>query len=84
MFQCDIEGYHDPKQRVIYLHLRGVYDVHTIVKTFDLLSKELDEKVTVFFICSCIYSQHYIFLQGLVCPHHMSKISHFKHFCYGF
>ncbi|PSN57691.1 Protein smg8 [Blattella germanica] len=41
---CDIEGYHDPKQRVIYLHLRGVYDVHTLVKSYDLFSKELEEK----------------------------------------
>ncbi|PNF37753.1 Protein SMG8 [Cryptotermes secundus] len=41
---CDIEGYHDPKQRVIYLHLRGVFDVHTLVKSYDLFSKELEEK----------------------------------------
>ncbi|XP_069701408.1 nonsense-mediated mRNA decay factor SMG8 isoform X3 [Periplaneta americana] len=41
---CDIEGYHDPKQRVIYLHLRGVFDVHTLVKSYDIFSKELEEK----------------------------------------
>ena len=26
------------------------------------------------------YTQHYIFLQGLMCPHHVSEISHFQHF----
>nr|CAD7392788.1 unnamed protein product [Timema cristinae] len=41
---CDIEGYYDTKQKVIYLHLRGVFDVHTLVKTFDQVSKDLDEK----------------------------------------
>jgi hypothetical protein len=43
--QSAIEGYHDPKQRVIYLHVRGVFDVHTLIKSFDLFSKELEEKV---------------------------------------
>jgi hypothetical protein len=43
--QCAIEGYHDPKQRVIYLHMRGVFDVHTLIKSYDLFSKELEEKV---------------------------------------
>lgn len=41
---CAIEGYHDPKQRVIYLHMRGVFDVHTLIKSYDLFSKELEEK----------------------------------------
>ena len=43
--QCAIEGYHDTKQRVIYLHMRGVFDVHTLIKSYDLFSKELEEKV---------------------------------------
>jgi hypothetical protein len=43
--QCAIEGYHDPMQRVIYLHMRGVFDVHTLIKSYDLFSKELEEKV---------------------------------------
>ena len=32
-----------------------------------------------FLPCSCSYSQHYIFLQGLMCLHHVSEISHFGH-----
>jgi len=43
--QCAIEGYHDPKQRVVYLHMRGVFDVHTLIKSYDVFSKELEEKV---------------------------------------
>ena len=34
--------------------------------------------------CSCSYSQHYIFLQGLMCPHQVSEILHFQHFVHGF
>lgn len=45
VLQCAIEGFHDPKQRVIYLHMRGVFDVHTLIKSYDLFSKELEEKV---------------------------------------
>jgi protein SMG8 len=41
---CAIEGYHDPKQRVVYLHMRGVFDVHTLIKSYDVFSKELEEK----------------------------------------
>ncbi|XP_063224663.1 nonsense-mediated mRNA decay factor SMG8 isoform X2 [Bacillus rossius redtenbacheri] len=40
----DIEGYYDAKKRVIFLHLRGVFDTHTLVKAFDEFSKDLDEK----------------------------------------
>ena len=36
------------------------------------------------FPCFCNYSQHYNLRQGLMCPHHVTNISHFKHVCYGF
>ena len=36
-----------------------------------------------YFPCSCSYSHHFIFLQGLMWQHHMSEISHFRHFGHG-
>jgi hypothetical protein len=39
---------------------------------------------TSLFLGSCNYSQHYIFPQGLMCPHNVAEISHFQQFSQGF
>lgn len=37
----EIEGYYDPEDQVIYLHLRGILDTHTIVNQYnDFLDKQ--------------------------------------------
>ncbi|XP_047108247.1 nonsense-mediated mRNA decay factor SMG8 isoform X1 [Schistocerca piceifrons] len=41
---CDIEGYYDTNQRVVYLHLRGVFDVHSLVKMYDTFSRDMEQK----------------------------------------
>lgn len=32
---CDIEGYHDVKERTVYLHLRGILDTYTLINEYD-------------------------------------------------
>ncbi|KAK7791770.1 hypothetical protein R5R35_012316 [Gryllus longicercus] len=42
---CDIEGYYDRNQQVIFLHLQGVFDISTLVKFCgEEFLKDVDEK----------------------------------------
>uniref|UniRef100_A0A1B6D313 Nonsense-mediated mRNA decay factor SMG8 n=1 Tax=Clastoptera arizonana TaxID=38151 RepID=A0A1B6D313_9HEMI len=41
---CNIEGYYDSKQNVLYLQLCGVFDTHTLIKQYERLLGELEEK----------------------------------------
>ncbi|XP_034946459.1 protein SMG8 [Chelonus insularis] len=40
----EIEGYHNVKERVIYLHLRGILDSHTLVSQYDNFMEKLECK----------------------------------------
>lgn len=43
--QCEIEGYHDRNQQVIFLHLQGVFDLSTLVKFCgEEFLKDVDER----------------------------------------
>ncbi|OXU28536.1 hypothetical protein TSAR_008981 [Trichomalopsis sarcophagae] len=41
---CEIEGYHDPKTRTVYLHLRGLLDAHTLINEYDQFIEKQDRK----------------------------------------
>lgn len=45
LFQCDIEGYFDKRERIIYLHLKGSYDANILVKILDEYCVQIEEKV---------------------------------------
>ncbi|XP_015514721.1 protein SMG8 isoform X1 [Neodiprion lecontei] len=41
---CEIEGYHDAKDRVVYLHVRGLLDTHTLINAYDRFIDKSDSK----------------------------------------
>nr|XP_012220936.1 PREDICTED: protein SMG8 isoform X2 [Linepithema humile] len=41
---CEIEGYHDAKEKTIYLHLRGFLDTHTLLTEYDKFTEKQDCK----------------------------------------
>ncbi|XP_015586501.1 protein SMG8 isoform X2 [Cephus cinctus] len=41
---CEIEGYHDVKERTVYLHLRGLLDAHTLVSSYDRFIEKHERK----------------------------------------
>ncbi|RZF43223.1 hypothetical protein LSTR_LSTR009027 [Laodelphax striatellus] len=43
-FLCEIEGYYDPSNCVMYLHLVGAFDTYTLTKLYSQFAADLDEK----------------------------------------
>ncbi|KAJ8687988.1 hypothetical protein QAD02_023783 [Eretmocerus hayati] len=41
---CEIEGYHDPKTRTVYLHLKGLLDTYTLIQEYDDFIEKQERK----------------------------------------
>lgn len=50
--QGNIEGFYDKSQNVIYLHLLGSFDTHSLLKIYDQYSVQLEEKVSYCEMCN--------------------------------
>lgn len=46
VLQCNIEGFYDKKENVVYLHLVGSFDAQSLLKIYELYSVELEERVS--------------------------------------
>lgn len=44
-FQSTVECFYDEPGGIIYLHLNGIFDSHSITQNIEELSTEIDEKV---------------------------------------
>lgn len=74
----EIEGYYCAQQKIIYLHLRGVYDTHTLTGICQQLSSELEEKsfLSVWTHLKHKYAQALLFLFSVS---HIMIYSHPSH-----
>lgn len=63
-FLCNIEGFYDKKENIIYLHYVGSFDTHSLLKIYELYSVELEEKgfLTVWTDLKYRYSRALLFL----------------------
>ncbi|XP_039282793.1 protein SMG8 [Nilaparvata lugens] len=83
-FLCDIEGYYDPSNCVIYLHLVGAFDTYTLTKLYTQFSADLDDKgfLSVWTDLKHRYSRALLFLFSvshilvLVHPTHVFDVSY--------
>ncbi|XP_046388258.1 uncharacterized protein LOC124157509 [Ischnura elegans] len=77
-YLCEVEGYYDGNQRVIFLHLQGVFDAHILVKAYKLLAKDFDEKgyLMVWSKLKYKYARALLFLFSVS---HVLIVSHPKH-----
>lgn len=48
--QCNIEGFYDKKGNVIYLHLVGGLDTHSLLKMYELYAVQLEERVSIVYL----------------------------------
>lgn len=46
--QCNIEGFYDKRDNIIYLHLLGTFDAHSLLKIYDQFAVQLEDKVQFF------------------------------------
>lgn len=49
-FQSSIECFYDEPGGIVYLHLTGTFDSHSITQNIDELSTEIEEKVRIRYI----------------------------------
>ncbi|XP_071455115.1 nonsense-mediated mRNA decay factor SMG8 [Hetaerina americana] len=77
-YLCEVEGYYDGNQRVIFLHLQGVFDAHILVKAYKWLAKDFDQKgyLMVWSKLKYKYARALLFLFSVS---HVLIVSHPKH-----
>jgi len=44
LYQCEIEGYYNPKEKTVCLNLRGFLDAHTLLAEYDKFTEKQDCK----------------------------------------
>lgn len=44
IYQCEIEGYQDVEENIIYLHLRGFFDAHTLLTEYEKFTEKQERK----------------------------------------
>lgn len=49
-YQSSIECFYDESDGIVYLHLTGAFDSHSLSKNIDELSTEIEEKVRKYFL----------------------------------
>ncbi|KAI5741787.1 hypothetical protein M8J76_017083 [Diaphorina citri] len=72
---CDIDVYYDAESSVMFLHLRGVFDTHTLTTVFQQVTSQLQEKGFLF-VWSDLKNKHARAVLFLFLVSHVLILSH--------
>ncbi|XP_014207374.1 protein SMG8 [Copidosoma floridanum] len=72
---CEIEGYHDPKTRTVYLHLKGLLDTHALINEYDQFIEKQKRKD---FLSAWAHMRHK-YCKGLLVLLHISHVVILSH-----